>query len=623
MTARPDSPEVILRTVFGLPGFRPGQARAVAAVTEGRDAVVLLPTGGGKSLCFQVPALVARRRGQGTTVVISPLIALMHDQVSALRGLGVAAAAMNSHQDEASRRDTVRSLLAGALDLLYVSPERAALESFRRLLARVPIALLAIDEAHCLSQWGHDFRPEYLRLGELRALVSCPVIALTATATPRVMDEIVTSLHLREPERVRGDFSRPNLRFCVRPLRTDVARLENLVATVRDHLGEGRKAEGRAIIYCSTRKKAESVTKALKSAGIATGYYHAGRTKLARERAQLSFEARRTRVLVATNAFGMGIDYPDVRLVVHFQCPGSLEAYYQEAGRAGRDGKPASCVLYFGPADLVTQRRLQDKTASGTKGALLDAALASIEQYTRAQVCRQVLLCAHFTGSEAHPACGQCDVCSGTAEAEPDRKPHVPAPTLALPEAARAVIVEAVGALARPVGKTNLARALRGSRARPLARLGLMQLAHHGQLRAYDEKAIVAAIDELLAAGTLVRKGVKYPTVWLPGKAVRASAHEPRKDPTTRTRPRRPLYNDFVRSLENYRKRMARKLKWKPYMVFQQRVIAALDEARPASRSALAKIPGLGPSRIERFGADLLDLVRAHERTAPVNGPKA
>ena len=606
-----DLAHTVLGSVFGLPSFRPGQRAAVLALLAGRDAAVLLPTGGGKSLCFQVPAMVMRKLGKGTTIVISPLIALMQDQVASLRGLGVVAAAMHSHQDDEERRQVVAQLLGGELDLLYVSPERAALESFRRMLTRVPIALLAIDEAHCVSQWGHDFRPEYLQLGELRKVVNVPVVALTATATGRVMDEIVAQLSMTDPQMVRGDFARPNLSFSVQHLRTDAARVDALVALVRAHMGRGR-----TIVYCSTRKKAETVSKALRSAGFLCGHYHAGRTKLARQRAQTSFGAGRTRVLVATNAFGMGIDYPDVRLIVHFQAPGSLEAYYQEAGRAGRDGDPSVCVMFFGAGDMMTQRRLQG-AGKGEVSLLGQEALAQVERYSSNGLCRQVTLCQHFTDRDDHALCGQCDVCMGTAAETSSRHEVVfeRQAKVALPAEARTLIVEAVGELRKPVGKTNLARALRGSRARPLARLSLLALPQHGRLKEFDERSIVGAIEDLLEQGTLVRKGVKYPTVWLPGRSVRPTNADRPKDAAARSnkpRGRFPRYNDCVRVLENYRKRMARQLKWKPYMVFQQKVIVALDQQRPTTREGLARISGLGASRIDRFGNDLIALMKQH-----------
>jgi ATP-dependent DNA helicase RecQ len=493
-----DDVSAVLRGVFGHGGFRAGQGEAVAAVLAQRDAAVLLPTGAGKSLCYQVPAVTAFRRGLGTTIVVSPLIALMNDQVAALRGRGVAASAIHSHQDDDERRDVVNRFLACELELLYVSPERAALDSFKRMLRRVPVALLAIDEAHCLSQWGHDFRPEYLRLHELREVVDAPVIALTATATPRVMDEIVAALRMKRPALVRGDFRRPNLRFSVRHLGSDALRVATVIAACDAAGLRARSGAGRAIIYCSTRKKTEMVADALRSAGFPAGHYHAGRTALARERAQTAFALGRTRVLVATNAFGMGIDHGDVRLIIHFQTPGSLEAYYQEAGRAGRDGEPASCLMLFGAADLMTQRKLA--TGNGASAAVerrTEAALAAIDRYARSTRCRQALLCAHFTGTDDHAPCGTCDACTGDV---PD--------------------------------------------------------------------------DVSISSGSSPKRGM------------------------------------IARELERFRRTTARKLKWKGYMVLQQKTIVAIDEKRPSTREELLRMPGLGPARVDRFGDEILAIVR-------------
>jgi len=603
----------VLRDVFGHAAFRGGQGAAVDAVLAGGDAVVLLPTGGGKSLCYQVPAVVGHRRGRGTTIVISPLIALMADQVAALAGRGIAAAALHSQQDEVEQRGVVAAFLRGELALLYVSPERAAHAGFRRLLARVPVALFAIDEAHCLSQWGHDFRPEYLRLHELRELVSAPTIALTATATPRVMDEIVRALALRSPTVVRGDFRRPNLSFAVRHLRSDAERIEAAIAAC-DEVGlRSRGGSGRAILYCSTRKKTELVAEALKAAGFPVGHYHAGRTALARERAQAAFASGRTRILVATSAFGMGIDHPDVRLIIHMQSPGSLEAYYQEAGRAGRDGAPARCLLFFGAGDLMTQRRLQIGKGSGGAAELrVEDALAAIERYAGSARCRQQMLCAHFTGSEEHAVCGACDACVDPAAVReaPARAEAASAPPLG--DAARQIILDAAGHLRRPVGKLNLARALRGSRAQGLSAGGLLQLPEHGALREESEAAIVATIDQLLRERKLERRGRRFPTVWLTGRPSRASAARSGEEGERPSRRREAAGGDLARELDRFRRRKARELKWKTYMVFQRRVIAAIERQRPASRSELERIPGLGAAKIERFGDELLAIVRRH-----------
>lgn len=605
----------LLAEVFGYADFRPGQAEAVAATISGRDAVVLLPTGSGKSLCYQLPALLASRNGYGTTVVISPLIALMQDQVGALRRYGIAAAALHSHQDETEQKDAVAAFLRGELALLYVSPERATKPSFRRLLARTPIAQFAVDEAHCVSQWGHDFRPDYMRIHELRSDVDAPMIALTATATSVVMEEIEKRLELSMPAVVHAGFDRPNLAFSVRALRLQAARFEVLESELAGAGLMPRRGAGRGLVYCSTRKTAEKVAGELRAKGVAVGHYHAGRTKLARERAQQAFEAGRTRVLVATNAFGMGVDLPDIRLIVHFQTPGSVEAYYQEAGRAGRDGEPARCVLFFGLGDLATQRRL---SASSTSGTALERrreeALAAIERYASELQCRQQVLVAHFTGRADTPACGRCDVCvDPEAVLEAPQRAAAPVVEPLDPEE-KALIVRAVDRLTRPVGKTNLAKALRGGKAKTLSRGGLLTMPEYGQLASRSEASIAAAVDELLALGSLKRTGRKYPTLWIPGKPVRAPRVANGADGADgAAKKRRSRYGGtLARELDNYRKRTARALKWKTYMVFQRRVILAIDREEPDSHSALERIPGLGHAKIERFGDDILELVRRH-----------
>jgi ATP-dependent DNA helicase RecQ len=630
-----DDGRAVLREIFGYDAFRVGQAEAVAAVLAGRDAVVLLPTGAGKSVCYQVPAIVAHRAGRGTTLVVSPLIALMNDQVAALRGRGIACAALHSHQEDDDQRDILAALGRGELALLYVSPERAAKDGFQRLLRRTAIAALAIDEAHCVSQWGHDFRPEYMQLHELRDVLpaATPTIALTATATGRVIDEVIKALALRAPMVVRGDFRRPNLTFAVHQLRGDDARLATTIAAC-ERAGLRGHGAGRAIVYCSTRKKAQTVAEGLADAGLPAGYYHAGRTALARERAERAFATGRTRILVATSAFGMGVDYPDVRLVVHFQAPGSLEAYYQEAGRAGRDGDPARCVLMFGTADLMTQRRLMESgPTSATMERHREASLAAVERYATERRCRQQVLCAHFTGRDDHEVCGLCDACVEPGDAGGDEvSAEVRAAAAPLASSARELIVAAVAAMARPMGKANLARALRGSKAKAITLNGLDRIPQHGALADETEEAIVATIEALIGERRLIKAGRKFPTVWTPGRPLRPAraaadgagpdARFPRtalsKAATVRKGARgrggRAPTTDITRDLENFRRRKARELKWKSYMVFQQRTIVAIDQHKPQTIDALARIPGLGPAKIERFGGEILAMVKRHTR---------
>ena len=603
------APIETLEAVFGHRAYRAGQSEAIEAFLAGRDVTVLMPTGGGKSLCYQLPAVVDA--AGGVTIVVSPLIALMNDQVEGLRARGVRAGALHSARDELEQREVIAHLLTGKLDLIYVSPERTVLAGFRRLLERVRVARLAIDEAHCISQWGHDFRPEYQRLGELRQALGVPTMALTATATARVMTEIETSLGLCTPTRVCGSFARPNLSFVVRHIGKDAERIEAL-CTALEQAGLRNKTGGRAIVYCATRKKVELVTKALKQRGFPARHYHAGRTDLARSQAHRAFDLGRTRVLVATNAFGMGVDHPDVRLIVHFQTPGSVEAYYQEAGRAGRDGRPARCLLLFGVGDLVTQRFLNQKNAGGGQSQTRRQHLLSgVEAFARATGCRQQFFARYFTGAAADP-CGVCDCCTDPTavaahlDATRSRSRAPAAVCTPLSAIERQTVVDAVAALRRPVGKSALARALRGSRAKALRRPGLLDLPQHGTMASHTEACIVAAVEELIREGLLERRGVKYPTVWLKDRRVR----EPR--PAAAAKPRQSRKSDLQRALESFRQRQARTLRWKRYMVFNNDVLRQINEQQPDSLWALEQIRGFGPAKAERFGREILELVRRH-----------
>jgi len=449
------------------------------------------------------------------------------------------------------------------------------------------------------------------------------MIALTATATPIVMKEIEARLGLQKPVLVRTGFDRPNLSFAVRAIRTENARVEVVLEELERAKLRGRGSRGRAIIYCATRKVTERVAKALRGTGLRVGHYHAGRTKLARERAQSAFEMGRTRVLVATNAFGMGIDLPDVRLIVHFQTPGSVEAYYQEAGRAGRDGDAAHCLMLFGLADLATQRRLAERSTSGAaQEQRRDDAIGEIERYAVEERCRHQALVSHFTGEVDEPECGRCDVCRGEVvqakEAVGRSRREVAIETLS--NDARDTIVSAVERLSRPVGRRNLAQALRGGKAKTLSRGGLLTLPEYGVLSDHTEDSVIATIDSLLVEGRLQKTGKKYPTVWIPGKPVRSSKSTPRSTERDNAGSRAPAKSrsryggDIARALDNYRKKTARALGWKTYMVFQRRVLMAIDREEPDSLEALSQIPGLGPAKIERFGEDLLGLVRQHRR---------
>lgn len=343
-------PVEVLRRHFGYPGFRAGQEELVRAVLAGEDALGILPTGGGKSVCYQVPALVSG----GLTLVVTPLISLMEDQVARAGRAGLRAAHLSAGLPGREKRSVLAAARSGTLDLLFVAPERLELEPFLTALEAADVTLLAVDEAHCISQWGHDFRPSYRRVGRLRTRLRCPVMALTATATPRVREDVAASLRLRDPRVVIKSFDRPNLSWCVTKGDTARARVTELYRLLR-------RLPGTAIVYAPTRRSVEDARDLLAGLGVRVEAYHAGLGAPERTRVQELFMAGESRVVVATNAFGMGIDKADVRLVAHLQLPGTLEGYYQEAGRAGRDGDPALCLAFTGPRDGVLADRLIDR----------------------------------------------------------------------------------------------------------------------------------------------------------------------------------------------------------------------------------------------------------------------
>lgn len=604
----------VLRDVFGHDAFRPGQERAVDAFLDGRDVQVLLPTGGGKSLCYQVPALVRARTTGLATLVVSPLVALMEDQVAALRDKGVWAVALHRQLDAEAHR-AAKAALPDA-ELIYASPERLSRPSARAALHRLGIGAVAVDEAHCISQWGHDFRPDFLQLEALKREWGVPVMALTATATPRVLDEIRDRLALQDPVRVVGSFVRPNLRFAVEHVQGHHARDARAIEWL-DRVGVGRGGRGRAVVYAATRKRVVEAAKAFRAAGLKVAHYHAGRSASARDNAQRAFADGTKDVMVATSAFGMGIDHPDVRLVLHLQAPGTLEAYVQEAGRAGRDDADAWCVLLYAHGDAVTQARLRGKAPP--PGAA--SGWAALQDYAFGASCRAVRLAAHF-GEEAGE-CGHCDVCAdaggvaeGVAEARAlaqdraaarRRKARADA-AVTLTAAQDDLVVAFVDGLRKPLGRKLVVQGLRGSKAKPVKRKGLLKHPHHGALQGLPEAAIFDAIDRLLEAGRLVPKGRKYPTIWVADKAVRAA-----RDPSAPPKPRRSRYAaGLPTALADWRRKEARKRRWKPYQVFPNATLQAIAAERPTTAAALEALPGMGPTRMARFGDDVLRLVASY-----------
>lgn len=592
--------------VFGLTELRPGQGDAVRALIEGRDALVILPTGGGKSLIYQLPAVM---QDSGITLVVSPLIALMKDQTDALKSRGIAAEFCNSTQDELEQRRVLSHAVTGKIKLLYVSPERALSSDFRALLPRMNVRLIAVDEAHCISQWGHDFRPEYRSLHQLRAASggNVPVAALTATATERVIKDVVSALDLRDYSLVKKSFFRPNLNYRIEYPASDAEKQSLLLHLLEEGNFRQRHA-GKCIIYCATRKKVEQIFEFLKAHGFNAGRYHAGRSSAGREKMHDSYAAGKVNILVATNAFGMGMDAPDVRMVLHYQVPASIDAYYQESGRAGRDGRESQCVLFFNNADFVTQSFIAG-SGSGSDGLL-----AYVREFGFSQTCRQTFLCGYF--GEQISGCGKCDFClAGDANAgrsfldrEREKKQnHQTRSAYAFTTEETEAIFTVLREFPGKFGKKILAGILRGSKARDIIRYRLSQSSVYGALAHVPEESIVRFFEDAIMAGQIRIAGTKYPRIYLA-----ENPPQKRKTPeeAANRKPGRSSESELLRQLRSYRDREARRLKWKKYMVLQNAILVRIAAMKPESQADLALVKGLGQARVERFGREILRIVQ-------------
>jgi ATP-dependent DNA helicase RecQ len=580
----------VLRSVFGHPAFRGAQEDIVEHVAGGGDALVLMPTGGGKSLCYQLPALLRA----GTAIVVSPLIALMQDQVAALRLLGVRAAFLNSTLDAEEAHATLKALRAGGLDLLYMAPERLASARTLETLGQCRLALFAIDEAHCVSQWGHDFRPEYLQLSVLHErFPSVPRIALTATADPQTRAEIVRRLALEEARVFISSFDRPNIRYSI----VDKADArEQLLRFLREeHPGEA------GIVYCLTRNKVDETAAWLAAAGVKALPYHAGMAADERAAHQGRFQREDGLVIVATIAFGMGIDKPDVRFVAHLDLPKSIEGYYQETGRAGRDGLPADAWMTYGLADVVQLRRMIELSEGSEEFrrlsfAKLDALLGLCETAG----CRRVRLLGYF--GETSKACGNCDTCL-----EP---PH----TWDATEAARKAL-SCIYRTGQRFGAVHLIDVLRGRVTERVSQWEHDKLALFGIGADLDEATWRSVFRQLVALGYARPDHDAYGGLHLT-EASRAvlKGEQPveMRRSVSRIAKRKKTGIDespLLARLKAWRLAEARAQSVPPYVVFHDATLAAIAEARPQSLQALAAISGIGAKKLERYGTAILDVL--------------
>jgi ATP-dependent DNA helicase RecQ len=626
-TAPTDDPRRVLREVFGFSSFRGRQEEIIRHVIAGGDALVLMPTGGGKSLCYQVPALCR----PGMAVVVSPLIALMHNQVEALRQAGVAAAALNSALPPGEAGRVERALRDGQVQILYVAPERLFLEGYLERLGRLPLSLFAIDEAHCVSMWGHDFRPEYRQLKRLHECCpAVPRIALTATADQRTREDIIEQLELKSGRVYLAGFDRPNIRYRVEAKKEARERLLHFIRSGHD--GES------GIVYCLSRSKTEEVARWLSARGITALPYHAGMEPAQRALHQDRFLKEDGVVMVATIAFGMGIDKPDVRFVAHLDLPKNLESYYQETGRAGRDGLPAEAWMVWSSGDVFQLRKwIRESEAPEAQKRIEHEKLDALVEYCKAGTCRRQVLLRYF--GEVCGPCGNCDVCLGTG-GEPSRSAAAPVPAAFDATEAVRKLLSCVYRTGQRFNGRHVVDVLLGKDTPLVQALGHDKLSTFGIGRGLTTRQWRNIVRQMIARGHLVMdregqrplrlgpgcgpilKGEKrvllYTTV-KNGPPLEPAA-PPRRTgvPGTGSIGRidaplpTPEENALFESLRRHRKQLATEQGLPPYVIFHDSVLLAMAREKPTTLEAMGRIQGVGAAKLARYGRVFLDVIGKH-----------
>ncbi|EGA88804.1 ATP-dependent DNA helicase RecQ [Planococcus donghaensis MPA1U2] len=584
-----ESAKKLLQSHFGYESFRVGQEQAITQVFEGHNSICVMPTGGGKSMCYQIPALVM----EGTTIVVSPLISLMKDQVDALLAAGIPAAYINSSLDFDEVRETLMDVQRGAIKLLYIAPERLDSEMFLNELQGVHVPLIAVDEAHCISQWGHDFRPSYRLISRMTELFpnNPTVLALTATATPQVREDICRILNIEEQHTVMTGFERANLTF-------SVVRGQDRERFVKEYVAKNDKEAG--IIYAATRKTVDSVYEMLIKKGIKAAKYHAGMSDHERKTGQERFLNDEVTVMVATNAFGMGIDKSNIRFVIHYQVPKNMESYYQEAGRAGRDGLPSECIVLYASQDVQTQRFLIDQAQDPSRipGELVK--LQGMVDYCHTENCLQQFII-HYFGDTAAEPCGHCGNCLDDRESLDVTKDVQ-------------MVLSCVIRMGQKFGKVMTAQVLTGSRNKKVLDFGFDKLSTYGILKHQNSKEVSNLIEFMISQELLAVEQGSFPTIYVPdgGRDVLLGKRQVLRKGAVVTKQiatNDPLFEE----LRVIRKGLADEAGVPPFVIFSDKTLQDMVARKPQNEAGFLEVNGVGANKLEKYGEAFLQAIRSFE----------